>query len=337
MIKAAVLGASGYSGQELVTLLCKHPSVKRVDSYTSKHLPPRKPTRVEHHVYPRESLNQTKRGYDVVFMATPTEVSKTYLSHSLACSKTVIDLSGYLRVPTDLFERYYHLEHSHPNELKQSLYGLQPFCQSAYQSQTLISNPGCYPTAILLSLLPLVRADAISKTNLIIDARSGTSGAGKKANEKLMFAEVDGNFFPYKVGHHQHLAELIHVLSSNSDNPITPTFIPQIIPVKRGITLSIYAQLNQGVCVEDVERAYQEQFTDYPLIHVQQINETNDYFMQLSHVTHTPYTHINYKLINHSMLFINTNIDNLLKGAASQAIENMNMLFDLTIDTGLKG
>ena len=211
---------------------------------------------------------------------------------------------------------------------KQAVYGLQPFCQQQLNADTaLIANPGCYATAAQMALVPLAKAGCLQEVTITIDAKSGVSGAGKKASESLLFCELSDNFYPYKIGKHQHTPEIENSLSHFAGQPISLLLTTQLLPVVRGIAMTIY--LNKAFDPKQLAAAYQADYQDYPLVQTAHLPELSSeqqaQFLGLTSVTHTPNTHIGYQVVGEQTLLFVT-LDNLMKGAASQAIENAECL-----------
>ncbi|MGZ3723445.1 MAG: N-acetyl-gamma-glutamyl-phosphate reductase, partial [Bdellovibrionales bacterium] len=255
---------------------------------------------------------------DIVFLATPAEVSFDLAPKILAKGKTVIDLSGAFRLKKNDAMKWYGLGKSEAA----SEYGLVPFCGPSAGAK-LISNPGCYASAISLALIPLLKHDLIETYGLVFDAKSGTTGAGRKPSENQLFAEVDGECLPYRIGKHQHLPEIQEAVENFSGVQIDPHFVTHLLPVKRGITAAIFAEAKTSD-INNIAKAYAQEFGAYPLVRHGQDAK----LLQLKNVIGTPYTHISYNLVG-KKLYVFSLIDNLLKGAASQAIENLNRVLDL--------
>lgn len=309
-INVAVVGGSGYSGQELLRILKKHPSVNLKGSFNSSNA---------------DELNPVE--YDVVFLATPAEVSIQLGSKFYQAGTSVIDLSGAFRLEEDDYPKWYNLFHQEAALLNQASYGLIPWMKPKSDRPVLISNPGCYATAILMALLPLLKMDLIEVTSLVIDAKSGTTGAGKKAVESQLFSEVDGECLPYKVGMHQHLPEIKRFAKIISGSLIDPFLSTSLLPTRRGIVAGIYARLKSPNSAQQVEAAFKEFYGAYSFVKLTQE-------ASLKKVVGTAETHIYFKVVG-DKLYLFSCLDNLLKGAASQAVENMNLVYHLPVTTGL--
>lgn len=309
-IKVAVVGGSGYSGQELLRILKKHPAVAEVGSYNST---------------TASELNP--QDFDVVFLATPAEVSIQLGAKIFKAGTSVIDLSGAFRLEEQDYPQWYNLSHAEGALLEQASYGLVPWMKPKTKRPVLVSNPGCYATAILMGLLPVLKMDLIEVNSLVIDAKSGTTGAGKKASESQLFSEVDGECLPYKVGVHQHLPEIKRFAKILSGTSMDPFFTTSLLPTRRGIVAGIYARLKTGKTALEVETAFQEFYAAYPLVKMTQS-------AHLKKVVGTAETHISFKVVG-DKLYLFSCLDNLLKGAASQAVENLNLIYQLPVTTGL--
>jgi len=281
---------------------------------------------------------------DVVFLATPAEVSLRLAPLILEAGKKVIDISGAFRLKKNDYSTWYGFDHHEKNWLNKAYYGLVPFSastnslsQSSSAQAQLIANPGCYATAISMALIPLLKDNVIDKNHIVVDAKSGTSGAGKKASENMLFTEVAGECLPYKVGRHQHFPEIVEAVENLAGQKIDFHLTTSLLPVRRGIIAGVYAHMQQGKTLADVQKAYVSAYSEYPLVShgtVEAQAKNQNALLSLKKVIGTARTHISYELVN-DKLFIFSTIDNLLKGAASQAIENMNNLFGLNSIVGL--
>ena len=333
-ITASIVGARGYAGLELARLLLQHPRVKLTHCFATKGFSLSDDildSRVKDVVCLPES-EIPNHSADVVFLATPAEVSLKLAPEFLAQKKTVIDLSGAFRLKKNDYPTWYHFEHSQKALLAQSEYGLAPFCGPAKKSSangTLIANPGCYASAIAMALIPLLKRNLIDANSIVIDAKSGTTGAGRKAAENLLFSEVSGECLPYRVGKHQHFPEIQEAVENFAGVKISPHFATHLLATPRGIIASIYA--NTTASLAQVEKAFQEDYASYPLVrHGGKVSQ----LASLKHVVGTPFTHISYEVVG-DKLYLFSCIDNLLKGAASQAVENLNRVLDLPLTYSL--
>jgi len=333
-ISCSVVGARGYSGLETARLLLQHPSALFTHCFAtsefklSNYLANPAASRVQC-LPDSEILNHLT---DVVFLATPANVSLALAPKILAAGKTVIDLSGAFRLKKNDYQKWYGFEHTEKKLLAEARYGLAPWVGPA-SGEKLVANPGCYATAITLALIPILKNNLITENSVVIDAKSGTSGGGKKAVENLLFTEVDGECLPYKVGRHQHYPEIIEALEAFSGKKIEAHLTTSLLPVRRGIIAGVYAQLHDGKTIQDVEAAFANAYNDYPLVSFGAVQKEPTLLL-LKKVVGTAKTHISFE-VEGQRLYIFSCIDNLLKGAASQAIENFNRISDLPISTGL--
>lgn len=331
VLTASIVGARGYAGLELAKLLLRHPYIRLTHCFATREfslgqeiLNP-KAAQVTCLQDDQVMANLT----DIVFLATPAEVSQELVPKILNMGKTVIDLSGAFRLKANDTKKWYGFE-ANPKLLAQADYGLAPFCGPIQPTTQLISNPGCYATAISMALIPLLKNNLIEASTLVIDAKSGTTGAGRKAVENQLFAEVDGECLPYRVGRHQHTPEIQETVERFSGQSIDPFFATHLLPVKRGILASIFVKSKTSE-VKDIQAAFDQAYSNYPLVrHGTDVNQ----LAKLQNVVGTPFTHISYTLIENKLYLFST-IDNLLKGAASQAIENLNRTLDLPLSFSL--
>jgi len=315
-VTASVVGARGYSGLELTKLLIQHPAVNLLYGFATK------PFQLTDDLMDSraagikcmtdaELMNHLT---DVVFLATPAEASAELAPRLVEAGKTVIDLSNAFRFSPEMAD-----------------YGLAPFCGPWKSGTRLVANPGCYASAVNLALMPLLKQGLIRPDSVVIDAKSGTTGAGRKASESQLFAEVDGECLPYRVGQHQHLPEIRMAARKHANTDFSPHFVTHLLPTKRGISAAIFAKLKSDQGLESVESAYQSAYSNYPLV---RFGHDIGKLAKLSHVVNTPFTHISYTVIE-DKLYVFSCIDNLLKGAASQAVENLNRYLDLPLHFSL--
>lgn len=330
-VGVSVVGARGYSGLELSKLLLQHPVARLTHGYASQDFD------FQNEILTKEPIvglaeNQLQNDPNgVVFLATPAEASLKLAPKLLAQGKHVIDLSGAFRLKTSSYPQWYKFEHESEALLQSAEYGLMPFAKPTHkEGARLIANPGCYATAISLALIPLLQKNLIDASSIVIDAKSGTTGAGRKAQENLLFSEVDGECLPYRVGEHQHTPEIQEACAMFANASIDPFFATHLLAARRGIIASIYANTS-AKSLDNIQAAYDEAFAGYPLVrHGRKISQ----LASLKNVIHTPFTHLSYEMKG-GKLYLFSTIDNLLKGAASQAVENFNRLLDLPLNVGL--
>lgn len=344
MIKAAIVGAQGYSGTVLAELLLLHPYValsavfSRNDDWQLAH-DVSLPGAEDVQSIATENFAESLSAIDVVFLATPPEVSMQLAEIAIAQQKIVIDLSGAFRLSIEAFEQWYGLNHQAIALNALAQYGLVPWANVHLQNEgTLVSNPGCFATAASMAILPLLQAYLITP-KLMIDAKSGVTGAGRSAKTNLLYAELAHNFYPYKVGKHQHTPEIMAAAEQYAAQAIQPILMTHLLPVPRGISLNLYAEFSGDHDIDAVQAAYQLAYKDYSLVHVHHLtslaSSQQQHIMSLRSVVGTPNTHIVFEAVA-GTLWVNVTLDNLMKGAASQAVENMNQLFGWALITGLQ-
>ncbi len=318
-----ILGKKGYVGQELTTLVHQHPllTLLNIESIADC---------VKH-----------SSELDLVFLATPPAVSMEAASTLINTDLKIIDLSGAFRLPENDFSCWYGMQHQASSLIEKACYGLTPWAAQA--DAQLIANPGCYATAALMALLPLFKAKIIDTHSIIIDAKSGVSGSGKKPDPELMFCEIANNFYPYKIGNHQHVPEIEKAIYDYSNQKTSITLTTSILPIIRGIAMSLYVQAKSSFSSDEeiseaLLNAFHEAYKSYPLVHFQEVGKgcaaEDKKILAINEVAYTPWCHIGF-YVKKGQITLFSSLDNLLKGAASQAIENLNALFQLPLQTGL--
>jgi N-acetyl-gamma-glutamyl-phosphate reductase len=340
MIKVFICGGSGYTGGELLRILINHPGVT-VTGVTSERSAGKSVTDLfpNLHHYSRlryEPLNVSKivDKAEVFFMALPHAESQEAVDFLFRRGKKVIDLSADYRLKNPkVYETWYKVPHRFQQNLKKAVYGLPEIYRNKIKRARLIANPGCYPTGALLGLMPAVKHALIDVTYLIIDAKSGTSGAGRKADISVSFCEVNEGFKAYAVGTHRHTPEVEQELSFLSGKEIAVTFTPHLLPVDRGILTTIYAPLAKKISGEEVEKIYRNAYKNEPFVRVLEYGV----YPNIKNVRGTNFCGVGLKL-NESTntLIIVTAIDNLVKGASGQAVHNMNIMLGFDEKTALE-
>ena len=335
IIKVGIVGGTGYTGIELLRILARHPQVK-LTAITS-----RKEAGV-----PVAQLFPSLRGAvtlafsdpgkadlarcDVVFFATPNTVAMGQAKALLDAGVRVVDLSADFRIrDVTEWEKWYKVRHAAPGLLGEAVYGLPELHRARIRNARLIANPGCYPTAVQLGFLPLVEHGVIELEHMIADAKSGVSGAGKKAEENLLFAEASDNFKAYGIAGHRHWPEIRQELDSVSGKRIGLTFVPHLTPMVRGIHATLYARIKREA---DFQRVFEERYRGEPFVDVLPPGSEPDTRSVRAANTcriavHRPH--------GGDMLVVISIIDNLVKGASGQAVQNMNIMFGLEETTGL--
>jgi N-acetyl-gamma-glutamyl-phosphate reductase len=335
--KVAIVGARGYSGIELARILLDHPNTQLTHCFATKndwklsdfldH-----PAADNVVISSISDIEKIAPSLQTAFLATPAEVSMELTPALLKSGINVIDLSGAFRLPQEIFEKAYAMKHTAPELLEKAQFGILPWAGPiAGPAPHLISNPGCYATSVFMALIPLIKAGAIQAETLVIDAKSGASGAGKKAAENLLYTEVEGECLPYKVGKHQHLPEINHHVKAHTGAVIDPMFTTHLLPVSRGIISGIYARLNPSFTIEKIAAIFTDAYAGYPLVSSGPVSPAR---LSLKRVVGTPRSSISFS-VDGDKLYVFSTLDNLMKGAASQAVENFNRLLDLPLATGL--
>ena len=340
MIKAGVVGATGYAGAELVRLLHGHSEVELThlvsDSMAGSDLEAvyKNFLGISTHTTEKLNVKELGRDCDVVFTALPHHVSAKVVPQIAEAGARVIDLSGDFRYDDPaVYEQWYGQPHPHPEVLKTAVYGMPELYKEQIKTATIIGNPGCYTTCSILALAPAVKHGFLYPNGIIIDAKSGVSGAGRKATQDLHFCEQQDNFKAYKVTGHRHTSEIEQELSKLNCAPITLTFTPHLLPIKRGIFATIYAPLAKPMSHSDVLEAYAAFYSGQPFV----VLHGEGSLPELKHVNGSNYLHIGFEIdtrTNHLILV--ACLDNLIKGAAGQAIQNMNLMFNLDETLGLR-
>jgi len=334
VIKADIVGATGYAGQELVELLLNHANV-RINNLYSTTDEPRKLSAMFPRFTGRTGLTVQKIDRRkiasgeaaVVFLALPHTCSMDLVPALLKAGKRVVDLGADYRLRNvPVYEKAYGVSHKDRANLRQAVYGLPEIYRNKIRKSVLVANPGCYPTACLLGLAPLVSLQEFE--SVIIDAKSGTSGAGKKAVQEMLFTEVDEDFKAYKVNSHQHMPEIEQELSKLAGRKTPVTFVPHLLPLKRGILETIY--VNAPVSPAKVRELYQRFYKNEPFVRVRE----DGIFPSIKDVAGTNFCDIGLKADGESVIIISA-IDNLLKGASGQAVQNMNIMFGFPETMGL--
>jgi N-acetyl-gamma-glutamyl-phosphate reductase len=341
--KIGVLGASGYTGSELVRLLLRHPRVELVLLTAD-----RKAGQEMRTVFPQfspfnlptlvsiESIDWKKAALDVAFCALPHATTQKVLSELLekAPNTKVVDLSADFRLhDTAAYAKWYGHEHHAPKLQKEAVYGLVEIHREAIKKARLVANPGCYTSCAQLPLTPLLKAKAIVPDEIVIDAKSGMTGAGRAAKEEMLFSEVSEGFQAYGVGHHRHMAELDQEFSLAAGRPVTVTFTPHLLPMNRGILSTIYVRCTEGHSVEDLHAALLKFYANEPFVHVLPFGQTP----QTRHVRGSNMTFIGVaKDRVPGRAIVISALDNLVKGASGQAVQNMNLLLGYPETMGLE-
>lgn len=339
-----IVGARGYSGLELARLLLGHPATKLSACFATDPAAFKLGNEIfapEADAVPTLPMTALEaadlaKSFHTIFLATPAEVSLELAPKLVAKGVNVVDLSGAFRLAAGDYPKWYGFEHTETAALAKAQYGLVPFAKPFAKEAgrgVLVANPGCYVTSVLAALIPLAKAGVISTDTIVIDAKSGTTGGGKKAAESLLFSEVDGECLPYKIGKHQHYPEIVKYLETFGGRKTSPFFSTSLLPTPRGILAAIYANLAPGKTEADVTSAFAEAYAGYPLAKVSTLAATPKIAM-LKQVVGSNAVNVGFTVTD-GKLYLYSTIDNLLKGAASQAVENFNRIVDLPVAMGL--
>lgn len=336
-MNVVIVGATGYGGFELVRLLNQHPDLQ-INTLVSTS----QAGKSIHHVYPHlQHLTYTFEELDpevlyeqgeLIFFATPPGVSSQWAPGLLEQGKIVIDLSGDFRLHSEaVYQDWYGRPSAKQEYLDQAVYGLSECFRSEIQTANLISNPGCYPTATLLALAPLLLEGWIATDSLIIDAKSGVTGAGRAVNPSLLYSEVNESLKPYKVTDHQHIPEIERFAAKLSQQTCQVNFVPHLVPMNRGILVTIYAEPTTKVSSDDLHQLYTEKYREAPFIRI-----VGENCPQTKQVQGSNFCDIGFYVDDRTgRLILFAVIDNLMKGAAGQAVQNANLRLGYPEETGL--
>ena len=340
MIKAGMIGSTGYAGGELARLLLQRDDVE-ILWYGSRSYVGQKYASVYPNLFKivdencqDDAIKELADQVDVIFTATPQGLCASLIDEEILSKVKVIDLSADFRIKDQaVYEKWYKLEHKSPQFLDEAVYGLPEVNREKVKTARLIANPGCFPTCSFLAVYPMVKEGLIDPNTLIIDAKSGTSGAGRGAKTDNLYCEVNESIKAYGVGSHRHTPEIEEQLSYAAGQPVTISFTPHLVPMNRGILVTAYASLNGKVTEEEARAVYEKYYQ-------------NEYFVRLLEPGAVPQTRwvegsnfadVNFKIDPRTNRVVMMGaIDNMVKGAAGQAIQNMNLMFGLPEQTGLK-
>ena len=329
MIKAAVIGATGYAGCELVNILSSHKDVKlsylASHSYQGKRFSDVYPSfyRKVDSLLMEDDIEKAASVSDVIFLALPHGLASKVVTRDILREKVVIDLGADFRLKKrDVYESWYKSEHHSPDLLKEAVYGLPEIHRDEIKNAHLIANPGCYTTCSILTLYPLLKHGLVETGGIIVDAKSGVSGAGRSEKTANLFCEVNESVKAYGVAGHRHTPEIEQELSFASGSDVVISFTPHLIPMQRGILSTCYASLKKGVSKDDVDKAYISCYASEPFIRI------TDHIPETRYVRGTNFCDISFRIDERANRIISIGaIDNLMKGAAGQAVENMNIAF----------
>lgn len=340
MIKVGIIGATGYAGGELVRLLLGHKEAE-IEWYGSRSYVDQKYAKVYQNMFQLvddrcldDNMEEMAKQVDVIFTATPQGLCASLVNDDILNKVKVIDLSADFRIKdAAVYEEWYGIEHKAKQYLDEAVYGLCEINREAVKKARLVANPGCYPTCSILSIYPLLKEGLIDPSTVIIDAKSGTSGAGRGAKVDNLFCEVNENIKAYGVATHRHTPEIEQELSLAAGEPVTISFTPHLVPMQRGILVTAYASLKREVTWEEVKAVYDRYYDKERFVRVLE----QDVCPQTRWVEGSNYVDVGFKIDPRTKRIIMMGaMDNLVKGAAGQAVQNMNLVFGLDEAEGLR-
>ena len=340
MIKVGIIGATGYAGGELVRILTGHREAE-IKWYGSRSYIDKKYADVYQNMFQiidavcmDDNMEVLADQVDVIFTATPQGLCASLVNEEILSKVKIIDLSADFRIKdVKVYEEWYKLEHKSPQFIEEAVYGLCEINREDVKKARLVANPGCYTTCSILTCYPLVKEGIIDPNTIIVDAKSGTSGAGRGAKVDNLFCEVNENMKAYGVATHRHTPEIEEQLGYACGEKITINFTPHLVPMNRGILATAYASLKKDVTYEEVKAIYDKYYADEKFVRVLE----KDVCPQTKWVEGSNYVDVNFKIDPRTNRIIMMGaIDNLVKGAAGQAVQNMNLMFGLKESEGLE-
>ena len=340
MIKVGIIGSTGYAGGELVRLLMNHKEAE-IKWYGSRSYVDKKYADVYQNFFQivdakcmDDNMEALAGEVDVIFTATPQGLCASLVNEDILNKVKIVDLSADFRIKdVSTYEKWYGIEHKSPQFIEEAVYGLCEINREDIKSARLIANPGCYPTCSTLSIYPLAKEGLIDMNTVIIDAKSGTSGAGRGAKMDNLYCEVNENIKAYGVAVHRHTPEIEEQLSYASGEEVFLNFTPHLVPMNRGILITAYATLKKDVTYEEVKAVYDKYYADEKFVRVLE----KDVCPQTKWVEGSNYVDVNFKIDPRTKRIIMMGaMDNLVKGAAGQAVQNMNLMFGLKESEGLE-
>lgn len=340
MIKVGIIGSTGYAGAELVRILTAHKEAEIV-WYGSRSYIDKKYASVYQNMFQivdavclDDNMEELAEQVDVIFTATPQGLCASLVNEEILSKVKIIDLSADFRIKdVATYEKWYGIEHKSPEFIEEAVYGLCEVNREDVKNARLVANPGCYTTCSILTAYPLAKEGLIDLSTLIIDAKSGTSGAGRGAKLPNLFCEVNENMKAYGIASHRHTPEIEEQLGYAAGEEVVLNFTPHLVPMNRGILATEYAKLTKKVTYEEVKAVYDKYYADEKFVRVLE----KDVFPETKWVEGSNYVDINFKIDERTGRIIMVGaIDNLVKGAAGQAVQNMNLMFGLKESEGLE-
>lgn len=340
MIRVGIIGATGYAGGELVRLLMNHREAE-IKWFGSRSYVDKKYAEVYQNFFQivddqcmDDNMEALSEEVDVIFTATPQGLCASLVNEEILNKVKIVDLSADFRIKdVSTYEKWYGIEHKAPQFIEEAVYGLPEINREDVKSARLIANPGCYPTCSTLAIYPLAKEGLIDMNTVIIDAKSGTSGAGRGAKVDNLYCEVNENIKAYGVANHRHTPEIEEQLSYASGEEVVLNFTPHLVPMNRGILITAYASLKKDVSYEEVKAVYGKYYANEKFVRVLE----KDVCPQTKWVEGSNYVDVNFKIDPRTNRIIMMGaMDNLVKGAAGQAVQNMNLMFGLKESEGLE-
>ncbi len=340
MIKVGIIGSTGYAGVELVRLIMQHKEAQVVwfgsRSYVDQDYASvfRNMFEIVDAKCMEDNMEQLADAVDVIFTATPQGLCSSLVNEDILNKVKIIDLSADFRIKdVNVYEKWYKIEHKSPQFIDEAVYGLCEINREKTKGARLVANPGCYTTCSILSIYPMVKEGLIDPKSIIIDAKSGTSGAGRGAKVPNLFCEVNENIKAYGVATHRHTPEIEEQLGYAAGEEVLINFTPHLVPMQRGILVTAYANLKKEVTYEEVKAVYDKYYKDEYFIRVLNKDETPE----TRWVEGSNFVDVNFKIDERTGRIIMMGaLDNLVKGAAGQAVQNMNIIFGLPENEGLQ-
>ncbi|HUU50939.1 MAG TPA: N-acetyl-gamma-glutamyl-phosphate reductase [Nitrospinota bacterium] len=340
MIHVGIVGGSGYTGSELLRILIAHPKVK-ISVITSERFSGTNISEIFPSLkdlinieFKKLSPEEMSKDCDLFFLALPHKVAMSFVPLLLKNEKRVIDLSADYRIKDkDIYKRWYFEVHKSPELLKNSVYGLSELNREKIKNARLVANPGCYSTSIILALAPIMKSGLIDLDSIIIDSKSGISGAGRKLDLSFHFPEAYNGVRGYKPTGHRHIPEIEQELSLLADSSVKISFVPHIVPMSRGMLSTIYVRANQLIDTNELIDIYKKYYQNEFFVRILEKGKLPD----THHVIGSNFCDIGLEVDNRNNRFIIFSaIDNLVKGASGQAVQNMNIMYNLKENIGLE-
>ena len=338
MLKIGIMGASGYAGEELLRILLDHPEVQitavaaKIDLVNICKLYPWLKGRLDLECRDM-SAEEVSKKCDMVFLALPHKASMQFAPIFLKKGLKVIDLSADFRIKdVNVYEKWYELKHECPEYIKDAVYGLPEFYRKEIKKADLVANPGCYPTSVILGCAPLLKKNLVDPDSIISDSKSGVTGAGRVLAQALMSKEVENSFKPYKVNAHRHMPEIDQEIALMAGSKVSVSFVPHLVPMERGMMSTIYLHLKKNISTSEALKLYKDFYSKEYFVRVMD----EGIFPDTKNVVRTNFCDIGCKVFpEKSLVIVVTAIDNLVKGASGQAVQNMNIMYGFEEKLGL--